>query len=507
MAVTVLNYAVTSRTVSRHDQNWNAALNAAEAGVDDYIFHLNENSNYSDYSASNLPPDGNVAFTQFVDVPGGSTRSKYMYTPHITNLTVDGTIALTSTGQVGSSKRTIQSILRRRNFLDYLYFTDYETQDPASYTGSPFTAAVAQTKCAFHYYDGRDPACNEIVFISADTIRGPLHTNDAFKICGTPQFLGKTSTSWNPGSGNRWRDACPTSNPSFASSGDPKYQATLALPPSNSALKGQTTTAAGGCLYTGPTRIKVLASGQMTVLSPFSRDTHNGCPTNGTGPLPRNGVVYIQNVPSSATDANYTSGCPSNVHGQAHPLGLPISNDITQYGCRNGDAFIEGTLKGELTVAADNNIDVTWNLQYKDGTSGRDLLGLIANNYVEVWHPVRCNSGTSSSCNLDANFPDETRRNSAFSNPTIQAAILSVNHSFRVQNYSIGAPLGTLGLDGSLGQRYRGAVGTTSGGAVITGYVKGYRYDRRLKYLSPPKFLDPVASAWAIAVWKEIRNP
>lgn len=345
------------------------------------------------------------------------------------------------------------------------------------------------------------------MFISADTISGPLHTNDAIKICGNPDFRGKTSTSWDPASGNRWRDSCPTSHPTFATSGDPRYQTTLDIPPSNKTLQNQTSTAAGGCLYTGPTRIKVLATGQMAVLSPFSRDTHNGCPTNGTGPLPRNGVIYVQNVPSAATDANYTSGCPYNVHGQAHPLGLPISNDITQYGCRNGDAFIEGTLKGQLTVAADNNIDVTWNLPYKDGTSGRDLLGLIANNYVEVWHPVKCNSGTSSSCNLDANFPDETRRNSALSDPTIQAAILSVNHSFRVQNYSVGAPLGTLGLDGSIGQRYRGAVGTTSGGTVVTGYVKGYRYDRRLKYLAPPKFLDPVASAWAIAVWKEIQNP
>jgi len=28
-----------------------------------------------------------------------------------------------------------------------------------------------------------------------------------------------------------------------------------------------------------------------------------------------------------------------------------------------------------------------------------------------------------------------------------------------------------------------------------------------LKYLSPPKFLDPVASAWGVAVWREITVP
>ena len=464
LAVTVLDYAVNSSTISRHDQNWSAALNAAEAGIDDYLFHLNENSNYTNYSASNLPSDGNVAFTTFVDVPGGSTKSQYTYTPDTTNLTVDGTITLTSTGKVGNSKRTLQAILRRRNFLDYLYFTDYETKDPALYTGSPFTATQAETACALHYYEGRDPACTEITFISRDTINGPMHTNDAFRVCGSPSFAGKTSTSWNPSSGNRWRDTCPT-------------------------------------------RIKLLSSGQMTVKSPFSKNTHNGCPTNGTGSLPTNGVIYVQNVPSSSADANYTAACPYNVNGQARPLGLPITNDITNYGCRNGDVFVDGTLKGQLTIAADNNIDITASLQYKDGTSGRDLLGLIANNYIEVWHPVKCTSGNASSCNLNANFPGETATGSPLNDPTIYAAMLSINHSFRVQNYDLGAPLGTLGVIGTIGQRYRGAVGTFSGSSIVSGYAKDYRYDRRLKYLAPPKFIDPVASAWAIAVWKEIPNP
>ena len=46
-----------------------------------------------------------------------------------------------------------------------------------------------------------------------------------------------------------------------------------------------------------------------------------------------------------------------------------------------------------------------------------------------------------------------------------------------------------------------------AGNTIVSGYAKDYRYDRRMKYLSPPKFIDPVASAWAIAVWKEIKNP
>jgi hypothetical protein len=169
--------------------------------------------------------------------------------------------------------------------------------------------------------------------------------------------------------------------------------------------------------------------------------------------------------------------------------------------------FIEGTLKGQLTVSAENNITITWDLTYNGGLGGTDLLGLIANNYVQLWHPVQCTSGSSSSCNLNANFPGETARGSAQTDPDIMAAMLSLQHSVWVQNYNIGAPLGTLEINGAIAQKYRGAVGTSSGGTPVTGYAKGYTYDQRLKYSSPPKFLDPVASQWQIASWAEIKTP
>ena len=455
-------------------------------------------------------------------IPGGNTTAYFRYTADTSMLVSSGTITLTSTGKVKNSKRTVQSTVRRRNFLDYLYFTDFETVDPVYYTGT-FDTNQAQVGCGRHYYDppdaqhtytGRLSQCNDIVFITTDSINGKMHSNDAIKLCGSPNFNGLTSTSWDPSSGNRWRDGCPTSSPDFTNSGDPSYQGPLTMPPSNSAIKAQTTTAAGGCLYTGPTRIRLLSSGQMTVKSPFSKQTNNSCPTNGTGNKPSNGVIYIQNVPSTSTDANYTAGCPYLVNTRVHPLGLPIANDKTTYNCRNGDAFVEGTLSGALTIAADNNVDITWNLQYQGGLGGSDLLGLIANNFVEIWHPVRCSPGLPNgasydpSCNLNATFPGtgETTR-STFTNPTVQAAILAIVHGFRVQNHSVGAPLGTLNITGAIGQKYRGPVGGSSGGTIVSGYSKNYNYDLRLQYQSPPKYLDPVASAWGIAVWKEIQVP
>ena len=536
LAFATIDYAVGSQSISRHDQNWNAALAAAEAGIDDYIFHLNENGNYWLYNASNLPSDGNKAFVQYVPVPGSTTNAKFRYSVDASQIAQSGIVALTSTGRVGNAARSVRVTLRRASFLDYLYFTDFETTDPASYSGTPFTAAQAQTYCAKYYYGGinnqRDEPsrtdfsgdsdsngayCNDISFVGSDKLNGPMHTNDAFMVCGNAQFLGHVTTSWSGAGGALYRDGCPTSHPVFADPGGPTYSAPLTMPPTNSALKSNVAAGTGGCLYTGPTRIKLLSNGQMTVKSPFSKNTNNTtagqCPKNGTGSMPADGVIYVQNVPSTTTDPNYTNGCPYSVSNgggdnRAHPLGLPIHNDTTTYGCRNGDAFIEGTLKGQLTIASENNIDITWSMTYNSGVGGNDLLGLIANNYIEVYHPTSCTSGTTSACNLTATFPGETpARTTANTSPTIQAAMLSLSHSVRVQNYDRGAPLGTLNVTGVLAQRYRGPVGTNSNGTIVTGFSKNYVYDQRLQYLSPPYFLDPVASQWGIVTWAENQVP
>ena len=57
---------------------------------------------------------------------------------------------------------------------------------------------------------------------------------------------------------------------------------------------------------------------------------------------------------------------------------------------------------------------------------------------------------------------------------------------------------GTLKVNGAIAQKYRGAVGTGSGGYGGTGYLKSYNYDSRLKYIEPPSFIAPEKTAWVI---------
>ena len=79
----------------------------------------------------------------------------------------------------------------------------------------------------------------------------------------------------------------------------------------------------------------------------------------------------------------------------------------------------------------------------------------------------------------------------------IEAAILSLQHSFIVDNYDCGR-LDDLTVTGAIAQKYRGPVGTGSGTNPSTGFLKNYTYDDRFRYRSPPYFMNPVDASWDI---------
>jgi hypothetical protein len=134
--------------------------------------------------------------------------------------------------------------------------------------------------------------------------------------------------------------------------------------------------------------------------------------------------------------------------GSQNRLGSPITGDVTTYQCRTGDVFLSGTLRGRLTIAAENNIVVVANTTYAtSGAASGDLLGLIANNFVQVYHPVN-SSGT--------NLSGTRNPTATFRDPQIHAAVLALTHSFIVQNYDEGAQLGTITVNGVIAQKWRG---------------------------------------------------
>ncbi len=110
---------------------------------------------------------------------------------------------------------------------------------------------------------------------------------------------------------------------------------------------------------------------------------------------------------------------------------------------------------------------------------------------MRVSHPVTRQSNGSCIGNVD------TTNDPVVKNVTIEAAILSLQHSFIVDNYNCGR-LDMLTVTGAIAQKYRGPVGTGSGTNPSSGFLKDYTYDDRFRYRSPPYFMNPVDSSWDV---------
>ena len=150
------------------------------------------------------------------------------------------------------------------------------------------------------------------------------------------------------------------------------------------------------------------------------------------------------------------------------PSPLPASNPggATLAGC--GNVYVQGTYNKDITIGADNDIIVTED--FKSSSPSTILGGLIANNFVRVYHPVT-NWGNNDTTCTNNNGPGSLQ---------IDAAILALNHSFIADNWYCGSPLGTLTINGAIAQKFRGTVSTfSSGSTVATGYAKSYNYNRR----------------------------
>ncbi len=546
LVVAGIAYSTGAARQSQRDSGWSASLAAAYAGVEEYESRLANDLGYFAYGNPAAPftvetgsatrvslPTGASANPAFgigtsgtwATVAGSGGAAQFRYEVDNSQFYIDGTLRIRATGRAGGDTRSIVADIKQKGFIDFLYFTDYEVMDPQALN------PTSTKDCAIHYYEGSRSGCTLIYFGGADTINGPLHTNDALQTNGAATFNGKVTTAYKASSGANYVKSSGTT-PSFLISTDPQNIATIGMPATNSQLKKETRSDLPlevpnpGCLYTGPTSITFHSNGTMTVISPWTKETNTAGTSDATGThpakcgtpgstglakmsgstyvgetidVPSNLVVYVQNVPSGTGNANYTSGSrppyptsgASTCATNANSIGYPRTSESVPfsgaYGCRNGDVFVSGTLSGNATIASENYIYVTGDIRYDD--DAEDMLGLVGNNAVWVWNPVN-SSGT----------PLLTTKNRR-----IDAAILSVGHTFLVQNYDKGSSnRGTLTVNGAIAQKFRGPVGTGSGASMSTGYGKDYNYDERFRYTAPPKFLSPVTTTYGVNVWVEV---
>jgi len=465
--------------ISRNSQERKAAYAAAEAGLNYYKFRLDADSDFwaqcdaTDLAGTPINQPGTNP-RRWRTIPGSTAQYSIELMPVAPATQCDeadsasmidpqtGTLKIRVTGRpspTSSVRRTIVASFRRDSFLDFLYFTDYETLDPAAYgSNSDWAAANCEKRRA-----DRPSGCTEIQFFDYDRINGPFHTNDDILSCGNPVF-GRSSADKIEVSGPEpgYRAVC-AGTPQFRgpfSAGTKTWE----MPPTNAKLA---TAAQAAYTFTGKTTIRFNAAGGMTVTNPYK---NGGAPKDMA--LPPNGVIYVKNGGTSGT-----AGCTSDIS--------PLAATYTEGpGC--AQVYVSGTYTGNVTIGSQKDIIV----RAPDNTSNGDLvrandnvvMGLIANNYVRVAHPVDATTG--------ANITTGAIR--AMPAVRVDAAILSLQHSFIVDNYSRGAKLGKLTVNGAIAQQFRGPVGTSA----PSGYEKDYNYDDRLRFRSPPYFLDPVKASW-----------
>ena len=459
------------------------AYDAANAGVQAYLYQMNQNPNYWETC-------GNDTQSTSVTVPGSSDGESYTFQPiyangntsctsNVINSLVDsttGSIRLVFTGKAGANpvvQRAIVVSFRMDSPLDFLWYTHFEAVDD----GIPGYSA-----CGVFYRNGRNSACN-IVWISGDTMNGPAYTDDQFLIntSASPTF-GRTPADDIESSapGTTAADICSGDNCQNAVfQGTPVYNAKpIPTPSDNSELL--TDAQNYGNVYSGTTTVQF--SG--TTATVVTCATSTVC-TTSTVNLVSQPIIYVNNT-SGCTPAAYT------------PFGVtyPTTSSGHFYGCA-GDVYVSGNYTTPVTIGAANNVIINGNLTTTaDGSgnpTGGATLGLVANEFVRVMHGIN-GSDSSSGCSTTNNASQ------TLTNPTIDAAILALNHSFIVDNYNCGASPGTLIVHGAIAQYFRGPVGVAgSNGTAQDGYVKNYNYDDRLANILPPYLFDISNSGWHIS--------
>ena len=513
-------YAVGSQPLSRRDQDWNAALSSAEAGLDDYLFRLNQNDQYYLYGAAPTtlacgtgltlaaPPDGNLAFSQWVPVPGATSNATFTYRVDTSCLVAGrGHRMVDREGRERHPDGPGDPAPPRVHRLPVLHRLRDEgpgrvhpspttTRPPRRRPTARCTATRAGTSGRTDFPGDTDGnTCMDINFVSGDTINGPLHSNDAILICGSPTFNGKVTTSWQ-GAGTpikRYRRtpaALRAANPTFANSGDPKYADPLTMPPSNTAIKVKADGALGGA--------------GMSVHRPDVHHAERRRDDDGREPVHQAAATHEQlrgrdvASPSPKPARERCDLRPERPGGPDRPelhgrlphvdrrsaRGRPPSS--TRSATRSDDDITTVRVQERRCVPQGSAEGPSHDRRGQQHRHHRQPhVPTVARAAPTCWAWSRTTTSRSTTRSDDCGSAPPCDRTGAkvngyynlddvaggldglANNPTVNAAILSVNHSFRVQNYQYGDnnPWGPITINGAIAQKYRGTVGTTAGPA------------------------------------------
>ena len=456
--------------LSGNDLQQKQAYYAALAGVQEYEYQLQSNPNYWETcpkpaSTTTLQESG-VRY-EVNPLPANKTVACSEANPFETMIEATGpqanTFRVESTGYAGKDKRAIVATFKVNGFLNYVYFTRYEDEDP-QLSGQP----VSECK-RYHEEKGkpqRSASCGVIEFAPGDNVNGPMHTDDAALACGEVEFGRKGNVPPDPVeiNGGPYETGCggATGHPIYNSpTKGPEVGTELIPPESDTSLAAYVES---GYEFEGATTL-VLEGKFVSV----TNANYNGGVTKQIE-LPKNGLIFVR--------ASKSAICKYVYQQEPADTAALIKEEAP---C--GTIYVKGNYSKSLTLAGENEVVVKGNIVPTGVTppakpAGTITLGLIASGFVRVYHA--CGGGGSEE---------------GLTNPWIYAAILSTAHSFAVDNFGCGSSLGELNVFGAIAQNFRGIVGRVGG----SGYLKEYQYDNRLATDEPPYFLAPLKAGWKVA--------
>lgn len=474
------------------------AYYAAQAGVQDYLSHLIDEPNYLSFCTE--PSPANPALNQAGEtthratVPGSESEpiteqyaiellpaesapaeDRKCDPANLVESMIEqtgpaaGSFRIESIGYAGNEERVIVATFKNVGFVSFVWFTRYETFDPSVY-GEPY-----KSQCAA-YYHSRPAACYaDNFFTSGETVAGPIHTEDHVGICGEPVFgraasdrIEFGSREEESGEGFSTEGACQSATPRFVGQHIPPERVPeLEPPPGDEEL--QHIVEPG---YEFSDRTEIVLKGETMQVT-------NGDKTELKS-FPKNHLVYV------------SGGCT-----QAYSPFGPVPAYGSDTGC--GNVYVRGEYSESLTIASQNDLIIDGNLvgPNREGVPvGTAMLGLIANNFVRIYHPLTGTRGTR-----EGECGNAENSSADLVEPVIDAAVLALKHAVMVDNYDCGAAtLGNLNTYGALAGLFsNGSTGVFEGnGTLIHGYSWNLHYDTRLLAEEPPHFLNPVRAAWEV---------
>jgi hypothetical protein len=440
-------------TLGAQHTNNDTSRYIAEAGVYQYLWQLNQDSSFWEDSPSN-PLNSSACIAVYKDPSHISGYFQLFVVPPLIAqpyvvlrstgwLAADNADSLNPAPPANSMKMTsVEVQLSRKEFTNYVDFCN-DTVVPAGYG-----------------YPG-DPGGGDYKW-TGDIVNGPYKTNGVLRTGGIPDFKGTVEygTTWDinygypmfdlnppPGNAGPWPQQkagfiMPSSNSQLDTWAQADDQANLAYPLHSAEFPGRT------CIYLHGSQFDVIYY-DPTLKKYIGPHTYN---------LPPSGVIYV--------NGSFTTNLLDNSH---------------KWDPSYGNVFVSGTLHGQLTIAAANDIYITpynptksfsqssasytgglWYDQRLTGnpttdSSNPDLLGLIANYNVRIlgsdWPdnsnpptaPYFKNTNTDTLNGDDINPLEPYTYNSLNPNDgqthpdiTVQAAVMTVNGVFEAEGWNGG---------------------------------------------------------------------